>query len=81
MSKTSPRGKKDLEPRTKLRLIKGGLWGTNPKAPDDRDKRRVRNLAVMRTSGANVQGGKSPSPLLTKACATSQHHPTVVITT
>jgi len=81
MSKTSPRAKKDLEPRKKLRLIKGGLWGANPKPPDDRDKRRVRDLAVMRTAGANVQGGKGASRLLTKACATGQHYPTVVITT
>lgn len=60
MNKTSPRSEKDLEPRRKLRLIKGGLWGANPKALDDR---------------------KGASPLLTKACATGQHYPTVVITT
>jgi hypothetical protein len=33
MSKTKRRGKKELEPR-KLRLIKGGLWGANPKVPE-----------------------------------------------
>ena len=83
MSKTSPRGKKDPEPR-KFRLIKGGLWGANPKVPDDRgrsDRRCVRDLAVKQTAGASVQGGKGASPLLTKACATGQHYPTAVITT
>ena len=74
MSKTRPRGTKDLEPR-KLRLIKGGLWMVRS------DKRRVRDLAVKQTAGANIQGGKGASPLLTKACATGKHYPTVVITT
>jgi hypothetical protein len=92
MSKTRPRAKKDLEPR-KLRLIKGGLWGTNPKVSEEdtmaksvtkkvrSEKRRVRDLAVKQTAGANIQGGKGASPLLTKACATGKHYPTVVITT
>ena len=81
MKKTRPRGEKDLDPRRKLRLIKGGLWGANPKAPDDRDKRRVQPRGAADRGRQRVQGGKGASPLLAKACATGQHYPTVVITT
>ena len=62
MKKTRPRGEKDLDLRRKLRLIKGGLWGANPKAPDGRDKRRVRNLAVLRTAGASASRVARVSP-------------------
>ena len=51
MSKTSPRGKKDLEPRKKLRLIKAVSGANKARC----DKRRVRDLAVKPRAGANTR--------------------------